>query len=78
MNGLLSDGISVMLIGMGTVLMFLCLTIVAMFVMSAIVRKLNEIFPEAVPQTAGGKVRKASASDDAEIAVAIVSAMFKK
>lgn len=77
MNGLLGQGISVMCIGMGTVLMFLCLTILSMFIMSKIVRKLNEIFPEAVPQTAGGKARKA-VSDDAEIAVAILSAMFKK
>lgn len=78
MNGLLVQGISVMCIGMGTVLMFLCVTILSMFVMSKIVRKLNEIFPEVVPQTAGGKVRKASVADDAEIAVAILSAMFKK
>ena len=45
--------------------------------MSKIVRKLNEIFPEAVPQVAGG-VKKISAGDDSEIAAAIVAAMFKK
>lgn len=77
MNELLVQGISVMCIGMGTVLAFLCVTILSMFIMSAIVRKLNLIFPEAVPQVAGGKARK-TVSDDAEIAAAIVAAMFKR
>ena len=65
-----------MCIGMGTVLSFLCLMIVAMTIMSAVVRKLNQIFPEAVPQVAGTK--KAVSSNDEEIAAAIVAAMFKK
>lgn len=77
MNELLAQGLAVMCIGMGTVLAFLCITILSMFVMSKVVRKLNEIFPEAIPQSAGGKVKK-SVADDAEIAVAILSAMFKK
>lgn len=77
MNELLAQGIAVMCIGMGTVLAFLCTTILAMFIMSKLVRKLNEIFPEMVPQAAGGRVKKTIA-DDTEIAVAILSAMFKK
>ena len=77
MNEQLFEGLSAMLIGMGTVLSFLCLMIISMFIMSKIVRKLNEIFPEAVPQVAGG-VKKISAGDDSEIAAAIVAAMFKK
>ena len=76
MNETLVQGISVMCIGMGTVLAFLCITIASMFVMSSVVGKLNKIFPEAVPQVACGKVKKAI-SDDAEIAAAIVAAMFK-
>lgn len=76
MNELLIQGISVMCIGMGTVLMFLCITIASMFVMSKIVGKLNQIFPEAAPQVAGGRAKKAI-SDDAEIAAAIVAAMFR-
>ena len=70
------QGLVAMCIGMGTVLSFLCLMIVAMTIMSAIVRKLNQIFPEAVPQQAGAK--KAISSNDEEIAVAILSAMLKK
>ncbi len=77
MNELLVDGLSAMLIGMGTVLSFLCLMIVSMFIMSKVVRKLNEIFPEAVPVTAGAK-KAVAKSDDSEIAAAIVAALFKK
>lgn len=76
MNGLLVQGISVMCIGMGTVLTFLCTTIISMFVMSIVVGKLNKLFPEAVPQTAGAK--SAVSSDDNEIAAAIVAALFRK
>ena len=70
------QGLVAMCIGMGTVLSFLCLMIVAMTIMSAVVKKLNLIFPEAIPQTAGTK--KAVSSNDEEIAAAIISAMFKK
>ena len=76
MNNLVVEGLSAMLIGMGTVLSFLCLMIISMFVMSAIVRKLNVIFPEAVPQAAN--VKKTASGDDSEIAAAIIAAMFRK
>ena len=78
MNELLAQGIAVMCIGMGTVLAFLCITILSMFTMSAVVRKLNTIFPEVIPQPAGGRAKKSSASDDADIAVAVLAALFKK
>ena len=77
MNELLLEGLAAMLIGMGTVLSFLCLMIISMFIMSRIVGKLNIIFPEAVPQT-GGNVKKITSGDDSEIAAAIVAAMFRK
>ncbi len=70
------QGLVAMGIGMGTVLSFLCLMIVSMHVMSAIVRKLNQRFPEAIPQPAGAK--KVSTSNDEEIAVAILSAIVKR
>jgi len=78
MNETLVQGISVMCIGMGTVLVFLCITIASMHVMSFVVGKLNKIFPEVVPQVAGGRAKKAIATDDSEIAAAIVAAMFKR
>lgn len=72
----LNDGFTMMLIGMGTVLIFLCLMIVAMNIMSFVVRKLNERFPEAVPVVAGAK-KTIVKGDDSEIVAAIVSAMFR-
>ena len=62
---LLEQGVAVMCIGMGTVLTFLCVMIVSMFVMGKVVRKLNELFPVAAP------------NDDENIAVAILTAMLK-
>ena len=76
MNEILSEGIAMMLIGMGTVLMFLCIMIVSMNVMSWAVGKINEVFPEPVLQPAGGKKRVAD-GDESEIAAAIVAAMFR-
>lgn len=78
MNETLMQGVSVMLIGMGTVVAFLCITIISMFVMSFVVGKLNKLFPEAVPTTAGGAKKVATSSDDSEIAAAIVATIFRK
>ena len=78
MNETIMQGVSVMLIGMGTVVAFLCITIISMFVMSFVVGKLNKLFPEAIPATAGSAKKVATSSDDSEIAAAIVAAIFKK
>lgn len=77
MNEILMEGLSVMCVGMGTVLMFLCILIFAMNIMSSAVQYLNKIFPEVVVEPAGAKVKKSSSNDE-EIAAAIVAAMFKK
>ncbi|MCQ2744507.1 MAG: OadG family protein [bacterium] len=77
MNQILNEGFALMFIGMGTVLIFLCIMIFAMNVMSKVVEKINKIFPEPVAVAVGNK-KNAKASDDSEIAVAIVSAMFGK
>ena len=78
MNGSLIQGISVMCIGMGTVVAFLCITIASMFVMSAAVKKLNQLFPEAVPAVAGGAKKTTVSNDDSEVAAAIVAALFRR
>ena len=78
MNETIMQGVSVMLIGLGTVVAFLCITILSMFVMSFVVGKLNKLFPEAVPAVAGGAKKVATSSDDSEVAAAIVAALFKK
>ena len=66
-----------MCVGMGTVFVFLTIMIFAMNCMSKVVAKLNTIWPEPVPQVAGGN-KKAAKGDDSEIAAAIVAAMFKR
>ena len=79
MNEILSEGLAMMLIGMGTVLIFLCIMIICMFVMSWAVSKINKIFPEPVAQAAGGNAKKKSASaDESEIAAAIAAAIFRR
>lgn len=73
----LAEGFSMMLVGMGTVLIFLCIMIVAMHIMSAAVKKINEIFPEQVTVPTGN-AKKTTKTDDSEIAVAIAAAIFRK
>lgn len=76
MNSGLTDGLSLMAIGMGTVLMFLCILIISMHIMSKVVIWLNKIFPEAIPATTGAK--PVAASNDDAIAVAIAAALAKR
>lgn len=78
MNEILSEGLAMMLIGMGTVLIFLCIMIICMYVMSWAVSKINKIFPEPVAQVAGGAKKKTVSNDDSEIAAAVVAAMFSR
>ena len=77
MSEVLSEGLAMMLIGMGTVLMFLCIMIICMYVMSWAVTKINKIFPEPIVQVAGGGKSKTVSGDDSEIAAAIVAAMVR-
>jgi len=77
MNEMLIQGLTIMCIGMGVVLSFLCLLIVSMHIMSKVIGKLNEMFPESVAQLAGANPKKLTTSNDEEIALAIVSAMFR-
>ncbi len=79
MNETLVQSLTVMFIGIGTVMAFLGVTILAMLIMAKIVKKLNEIFPEAVTQTAGAaRIPAAADNEDENIAVAILSALQKK
>ena len=70
-------GFTLMGIGMGTVLAFLCVLIGSMRIMSAIVLYLNKIFPEKV-ETVQKAVKKVVSSDDEAIAVALAAVMAKK
>ena len=73
---LLEEGVIVMLAGMAVVFTFLVILVAAMFVMGAIVKKLNQLFPAVVPQAASGKKPAISGVD--EIAVAIAAVLNKR
>lgn len=72
------DGCSMMFVGMSTVLVFLCIMIFAMNVMSKVVEYINTIWPEPVAEVAGSKSKKKASSNDEEIAVAVLAAVLKK
>lgn len=79
MNNLISDGIGLMLLGMGFVYVFLCVLIVATGYMSKII---NRYFPEPVsipksaPKNAAAPTSTAS-NTDPKIAAAIVAAIHE-
>ena len=70
-------GFTLMGIGMGTVLVFLCLLIGSMRIMSTIVLYLNKIFPEKV-ETVQKAVKKVVSNDYEAIAVALAAIMARK
>ena len=70
-------GFTLMGIGMGTVLVFLCVLIGSMRIMSTIVLYLNKIFPEKVV-TVQKAVKKVVSNDDEAIAVALAAIMARK
>ena len=69
---LLNTGLLITLIGMGVVFSFLIILVFAMTIMSSVVRKLNEIFPEQVASLAPAAAKKSSSNDE-EIAIAIAA-----
>lgn len=76
MNESLMAGLTLLGLGMGFVLSFLCILIVAMRGMSAFVGYLNKIFPEKIEIVE--KKSAKSSNDDAAIAVAIAAILAKK
>lgn len=70
-------GFTLMGIGMGTVLLFLCVLIGSMRIMSTVVLYLNKIFPEKV-ETVQKAVKKVVSNDDEAIAVALAAIMARK
>lgn len=70
-------GLTLMAIGMGAVLAFLCILIASMRIMSKIVLYLNEIFPEKIEVTNTTK-KVASNSDEESIAVALAAIMARR
>ena len=77
MNGNIGDGLALLVIGMGTVLTFLCLLIILMRIMSKAVEYLNKLFPEAVEEVKT-TAKKVSSNIDEAIAVAIAAIIAKR
>lgn len=71
----LIEGLTLLGLGMGFVLCFLCILIAAMHVMSAIVRYLNKIFPEAVEVV---EKKASSLADEGAVIAAAIAAVFAK
>lgn len=78
MNEILSEGLVMMCIGMGTVLCFLCILIVSMNIMSICVAQLNKWFPVKEAAISGNsKSVRSVTNNDETIAVAIAAAIAK-
>jgi len=77
MNEQLMNGLTLLGMGMGFVLVFLTIMIFSMGIMSAIVKYLNKVFPEAVEEVKT-VAKKASANVDEAIALALAVVASKK
>lgn len=71
------NGLMLLGIGMGFVISFLVILIIAMFVMSIFVGYLNKVFPEAVEEVKT-VAKKAAAGIDEAIALAIAASIARK
>ena len=74
MSETLTEGLTLLVMGMGFVLTFLCTMIFSMTIMSKIVRYLNTIFPETVEVSEKKSVSK-QIGDDGAIALALAAAI---
>ena len=74
MISVLDEGLVIMLTGMGVVFSFLIILIFSMLIMANVVKLLNKIFPEAVPEQKNAKPKR-QGKDEEEIAIAIAVAV---
>lgn len=74
----LKEGFIIMVIGMGTVFMFLTIMVYAMNICTKLIGYINKYFPEeGVNEGANCKNSKKKSNNDAEIALAIAAAIHK-
>lgn len=71
------NGLILMIVGLGAVLIFLTVMIFSMGIMSKAVKYLNKLFPEVTGEVTTA-VKKTAASVDDAIAVAIAAIMAKR
>jgi oxaloacetate decarboxylase gamma subunit len=75
--GIIEQGLQLMIYGMGTVVVFLALLVVATWAMS---RLMDRYFPEPVPEPAAAPVarsRSPATGDDAQVIAAISAALHR-
>ena len=70
-------GCAIMLIGMGVVFSFLVVQIMVMNISAIVIKKLNELFPEEIPQQNKSKKKQKTQNEDELVAVAIAAALAK-
>ena len=74
MISVLDEGLVIMFTGMGVVFSFLIILIFSMIIMANVVKWLNKIFPETVPEQKVSKPKR-QGKDEEEIAIAIALAV---
>ena len=67
---MISEGITIALVGMGTVFSFLVLLVLAMLIMAKVVIWLNKVMPEQVAEVKAKPVRVEN-NDDVAVAIAV-------
>ncbi len=75
--GNVENGLVILAMGMGFVLCFLTILILAMGVLKQVIAYLNKLFPEAVEEVKAS-VKKASTNIDEAVAIAIAAIMAKR
>ena len=78
MDELLAEGFSLMLFGMGFVVVFLTLLVIATTLMSRIVMRYEPAPVPVVPTKRGGLSNSASGQPDEQVLVAVMTAALKK
>ena len=73
---MLTEGLTLMGTGMGTVFSFLVILWIAVSIMGNVIGYLNKIFPEKAQQPAA--VITKTANNDVELAIAIAAAKYRK
>lgn len=77
MDTLLYEGIQIMVLGMGTVFMFLIILIVTMGIIAKFIKLINKILPEPL-EAKPAHPPTVSADEGSAIAIAIAAAHMKK